>query len=70
MTSYKGKGVGLGGLMTIDDEGEGGVKNDQKHDDVIYGRPHTRYEFISQAYSALITHAQLHTVVAVLARIF
>ena len=31
--------MGVGDLMTIDDEGGGGVKNDQKHDDVIYGRP-------------------------------
>ena len=26
-------------MMMVDDMGEGGVENDQKSDDVIYGRP-------------------------------
>ena len=34
------RGVGVIKMMMVDDMGEGGVKNDQKSDDVIYGRPH------------------------------
>ena len=29
-------------MMMVDDMGEGGVKNDQKSDDVICGRPLTQ----------------------------
>ena len=34
------RGVGVIKMMMVDDMGEGGVENDQKSDDVIYGRPH------------------------------
>ena len=33
------RGVGVIKMMMVDDMGEGGVENDQKSDDVIYGRP-------------------------------
>ena len=33
------RGVGVIKMMMVDDVGEGGVKNDQKSDDVICGRP-------------------------------
>ena len=33
------RGVGVIKMMMVDDRGEGGVKYDQKSDDVIYGRP-------------------------------
>ena len=33
------RGVGVIKMMMVDDMGEGGVKIDQKSDDVIYGRP-------------------------------
>ena len=35
------RGVGVIKMMMVDDMGEGGVKNDQKSDDIICGRPHT-----------------------------
>ena len=33
------RGVGVIKMMMVDDMGEGGIKNDQKSDDVICGQP-------------------------------
>ena len=33
------RGVGVIKMMMVDDMGEGGVKNDQKSDDIICGQP-------------------------------
>ena len=40
------RGVGVIKMMMVDDMGEGGVENDQKSDDVIYGRPLRQFSFI------------------------
>ena len=37
------RGVGVIKMMMVDDMGEGGVENDQKSDDVIHGRPLSKY---------------------------
>ena len=38
------RGVGVIKMMMVDDMGEEGVKNDQKSDDIICGRPPTYSE--------------------------